>query len=532
MRKPQKRQNMLKLSLILMLSVLIGLTVAQKQTASAATDYPYLIKVNRKMCTVTIYEKNKKGQYTVPVKAMLCSPGWDTPTGTFKTPAKYRWKLLMDNVWGQYSTRITGGILFHSVWYYQKDPSTLSNRQFNKLGTVCSHGCVRLTTEDAKWIYDNCPLGTTVTIYDSNNPGPLGKPKGIKVSEKTLMGYDPTDKWSEGNPYFKDKKNPPRITGAKNKTVSYGKKVDVKANVKAVNGDGKDITKNLKVTIKFNGKTVKKIDTKTAGKYYVTYSVKDSSNQEAKKEVVFTVVDNTKPVIKGAVNIYINDEEQEINRSFVMQSVYATWHGEMMEIKKVKTTIEQIDDTDDLKVYSVNYKVKAPNGKTAEKSKKVYVDLQAPELTGVSDRQLSGGTAVDESLALEGVKVVDNLSTKDLKIKVTIKQLDTLHYEVTYTVSDKGGNKTVQKVTFTVSDLKFEGIIDRTIEEGMVLTEEMALEGVKAYNKETEITDQIQVTISGPEDGSYTVTYTIADEDGVTMTETCVFTITEKEVTE
>ena len=29
-----------------------------------------------------------------------------TPLGTYQTMAKYRWKALMGNVWGQYSTRI------------------------------------------------------------------------------------------------------------------------------------------------------------------------------------------------------------------------------------------------------------------------------------------------------------------------------------------------------------------------------------------------------------------------------------------
>lgn len=38
-------------------------------------------------------------------------------------------------------------------------------------------GCVRLTVEDAKWIAENCPEGTTVEIYDGEDPGPLGKPE-------------------------------------------------------------------------------------------------------------------------------------------------------------------------------------------------------------------------------------------------------------------------------------------------------------------------------------------------------------------
>ncbi|MEG2774223.1 MAG: L,D-transpeptidase, partial [Acetivibrio sp.] len=143
---------------------LLSILIMQGKTTKAETGYPYLIKVNRQQCTITIYEKDKKGEYSVPIRAMLCSPGWDTPLGSFKTPEKYRWRLLMGDVWGQYSTRINKGVLFHSVWYYDKDPSTLSNIQFNKLGTVCSHGCVRVNVEDAKWIYDNCPVGTTVTI--------------------------------------------------------------------------------------------------------------------------------------------------------------------------------------------------------------------------------------------------------------------------------------------------------------------------------------------------------------------------------
>ena len=38
-------------------------------------------------------------------------------------------------------------------------------RQVYKLGSKASHGCVRLSVEDAKWIYNHCPAGTTITVY-------------------------------------------------------------------------------------------------------------------------------------------------------------------------------------------------------------------------------------------------------------------------------------------------------------------------------------------------------------------------------
>ena len=63
--------------------------------------------------------------------------------------------------------------------------------EFNKLGQTASAGCVRLTVADVKWVYENCPSGTTVIIYNDENPGPLGKPSAPYISEDN--GWDPTD---------------------------------------------------------------------------------------------------------------------------------------------------------------------------------------------------------------------------------------------------------------------------------------------------------------------------------------------------
>lgn len=158
---------------------------------------PYYIKVNYRAQTVTIYGKDSNGEYTVPVKALICSTGIETPTGgVYPTLNKWRWKGLMGNVYGQYSTQIVRGILFHSVPYLTKgDKSSLEWWAYDRLGTYASAGCVRLTVEGAKWIYENCPLGTKVEFYASSNPGPLGKPSAQKISDKPdyVKGWDPTD---------------------------------------------------------------------------------------------------------------------------------------------------------------------------------------------------------------------------------------------------------------------------------------------------------------------------------------------------
>lgn len=155
----------------------------------------YYIKINIAANTVTIYSTDENNEYTKPVKAMVCSTGKATPqSGTYNITYKYRWLALFGNVYGQYSTRIVGSILFHSVPYYKTEPNTLKYEEYDKLGTKASAGCIRLTVEDAKWIYDNVASGSTVEFYsDANNPGPLGKPTAQKISNNEYRDWDPTD---------------------------------------------------------------------------------------------------------------------------------------------------------------------------------------------------------------------------------------------------------------------------------------------------------------------------------------------------
>lgn len=164
---------------------------------------PYLIKVNRTQNIVIVYEKDSNGKYTVAKKAMVCSVGTgnNTPRGIFYTSDRYNWRLLEGNVYGQYATRITAHILFHSVPYYTQDKSDLEYDEYNKLGEAASLGCVRLSAEDSKWIKDNCPSGTTVIIYDSDEKEPLDKPTPIRIdTDDSRRGWDPTDP-DKNNPW-------------------------------------------------------------------------------------------------------------------------------------------------------------------------------------------------------------------------------------------------------------------------------------------------------------------------------------------
>lgn len=110
----------------------------------------------------------------------------------------------MGEVYGQYCTRIVGNILFHSVPYKTKeDPSSLKYEEYDKLGQTASAGCVRLTVKDAKWIYDNLTKQTKIEFYSDENPGPLGKPESLKISDydEPYRNWDPTDT-DQNNPWI------------------------------------------------------------------------------------------------------------------------------------------------------------------------------------------------------------------------------------------------------------------------------------------------------------------------------------------
>ena len=264
---------------------------------NTSSKYPYYIKVNRLANCVTIYKQDENGAYSIPVKAMICSVGKNinkTPTGVFKTSDKYTWRYLFGDQYGQYATRITGHILFHSVPYTSQSKDTLKTDYYNNLGIGDSMGCIRLTCADAKWIYDNCAKGTTVEIYDSSEPGPLGKPTAMKIDVNNPNAkWDPTDPDS-ANPWKTAK---PTISGVTNITVVQGAEVDYLSNISAVDAYGEG------VNVITNGS----VDVNTCGEYVITYTATDARGNATTATAVITVVE---PIESDENAGELNDENE------------------------------------------------------------------------------------------------------------------------------------------------------------------------------------------------------------------------------
>lgn len=258
----------------------------EKETVDSKT-LPYKIMVNRAANCITIYENDGSGNFTTPVKAIVCSTGknvGDTPLGTFSTLISYKWLRMVDNSYGQYAYRFYGSILFHSVPYYTQSKSDLEWEQFNKLGEPASLGCVRVCVADAIWLINNCPVGTEVVVYDdADNPGPLGKPEMIKIPEDSpYRGWDPTDP---------DKNNPwnncsPKIETEKTSVVIYTHSTEnIKSflGIKGYDTCGNDVTDKV---------TVEGLDVHKAGVYAVKLNLTDAIGRKAAEVTVTVEVKN------------------------------------------------------------------------------------------------------------------------------------------------------------------------------------------------------------------------------------------------
>ncbi len=485
-------------ALMLVLVMAFGVSVASSDTVHAAGNTKYWIKVNKQANVATVYQL-QDGKYK-PIKAFLVSCGGaNTPSGTYYTPAKYRWHTLQGPSYGQYCTRIHQGVLFHSVWYYSHSKASQATKEFNKLGTTASHGCVRLAVIDAKWIYDHCPLKTKVTIYSSKNPGPLGKPKGIKVSTARKMYWDPTDP-DKNNPYNKQK---PVITisSKKARTAEYGSNYNVMAGVSAKQQTtGISLTSKIKYSVKKYDSKKKayvkaSFSTKTTGTYKFTYTVKSLGGTSASKDFTMSVVDTKAPVI-SAKNRTVRVNEVNAVSGVSAKTVSGQDRTTAMNVKikapgaKTYTsyTYSQAKAYKFAKAgtYSVQYTAKSANKPYRSSTKTVtitcYSDAQITQKKDIVVKEGASDAQITQAV-IEAVSVKDNGETvKITAANVTLVKNDekqVVKAEVSY--KGKSGYTVTKQFDIICKTVQFEETTESTT--AQTTTEQPASTQTTAQNE-------------------------------------------------
>lgn len=129
---------------------------------SISSNTKYLIHVDLANQKTNIY--SGKINNWLLVKSFVCSTGVDdeeTPTGIYTVKDKGEWFFSEKyNQGGKYWVQFSDNYLFHSLPY----DKTKTNIVDSTLGKPSSHGCVRLSEADSKWIYDNVTRDSKVII--------------------------------------------------------------------------------------------------------------------------------------------------------------------------------------------------------------------------------------------------------------------------------------------------------------------------------------------------------------------------------
>ena len=158
-------------------------------------QYFFEVDVNNQAVKVWRYNRETKG-YTDLDRAFICATGttkYPSPLGTFTLSGRKSPHCKFPT-WGggeaRWWTKITEEIAFHSVLYGDSgDDSTLKVASFNGLGKRGSHGCIRMTVADAKWIYQHAEKGMQVWIHEDGADDPelkyMVKPGALNT--KTMM---------------------------------------------------------------------------------------------------------------------------------------------------------------------------------------------------------------------------------------------------------------------------------------------------------------------------------------------------------
>ena len=157
--------------------------------------YFFEVDVNNQAVKVWRYNKTTK-DYTDLERAFICASGtnkYPSPLGVFTLSGRKSPHCKFPT-WGggeaRWWTKITDEIAFHSVLYSDSgDDSTLKVASFKGLGSRGSHGCIRMTVEDAKWIYQHAEKGMQVWIHEDAQDDPelkyLVRPGALNT--KTMM---------------------------------------------------------------------------------------------------------------------------------------------------------------------------------------------------------------------------------------------------------------------------------------------------------------------------------------------------------
>lgn len=222
----------------------------------------------------------------------------------------------------------------------------------------------------------------------------------------------------------------PIIMGIEDKEIKVGEKFDEKDEVTAIDLIEGDLTSKILVTGTVNNKK--------NGDYTLVYKVTDSAGNVAVETRLITVIDDIAPVISGATSKTIN-----MNTSFNPRTgVFAKDNvdGDLTKAIKVSSNLNKKKPG----VYKITYTVTDSSGNTAKFPRTITVkDDIKPEIIGATTKTVKLNSTFNSKSGVTAKDNVDGNITNKMMIIGIVNTKKKGKYTLTYTATDKAGNKAV-----------------------------------------------------------------------------------------
>lgn len=137
---------------------------SDETTTYIAKNQSYRIRINVSKNIAVISSVDNINENGKTVRAFYISTNNNIKTGSTYISEKSEWRKLDSYGYTHYNTRLDNSEYICSTAYFTKRIGNMNIDEYNKIGTSVSYGSIFMTPADAKWIYNNCGINTSVEI--------------------------------------------------------------------------------------------------------------------------------------------------------------------------------------------------------------------------------------------------------------------------------------------------------------------------------------------------------------------------------
>ena len=234
--------------------------------------------------------------------------------------------------------------------------------------------------------------------------------------------------------------NAPVINGVSATTIIAGQAFTPLAGITATDEEDGDLSSAITVS--------GSVDTTKAGRYRLTYRVKDSGGKSDTAYRMVTVT-NTAPVLHGISSLTIS-----AGTEFDPLAGITATDGEEGDLTS-KITVTGSVDAMKAGIYTLRYRVEDSFGRYATKSRKVSVSNSAPVLQGIGRVSIPYGSTFDVLAGVSATDEEDGDITSKISVSGSVDTSDSGNHHIKYTVTDNHGKTTTRSRTVHVKSRLF-----------------------------------------------------------------------------